>query len=112
MTAKRLKSIANAPDSSLGLPPPPPSHAPDPDTLRRVAAEAGRTMPPAIVRPERRTVLFNIKISEDLAFALADRAEAEGITQKQVVTRALAAAGLPVDPLDLEDRSPRRRRRV
>jgi hypothetical protein len=55
-------------------------------------------------------VLINVKVSEDLAVALAERAEAEGITQKQVITRALAAAGLPVDPLDLEDRTPRRRR--
>ena len=58
----------------------------------------------------RRTVLVNIKVSEGLAIALADRAQAEGITQKQVITRALHALGLPVDPLDLEDRSPRRRR--
>jgi hypothetical protein len=82
----------------------------DATTLRRVAAEAGRSEPPAIMRPERRTVLVNVKVSEALAIALADRAEAEGITQKQVITRALAAAGLPVDPLDLEDRTPRRRR--
>jgi hypothetical protein len=50
-----------------------------------------------------------VKVSEELAVALAERAEAEGITQKQVITRALAAARLPVDPLDLEDRTPRRR---
>ena len=67
-------------------------------------------MPPAVVRPTRRTVLINVKVSEDLAIALAERAEAEGVTQKQVITRALAAAGLPVDALDLEDRSPKRRR--
>ena len=67
-------------------------------------------MPPAVVRPTRRSVLINVKVSEDLAIALAERAEAEGVTQKQVITRALAAAGLPVDALDLEDRSPKRRR--
>jgi len=67
-------------------------------------------MPPAVVRPTRRSVLINIKVSEDLAIALAERAEAEGVTQKQVITRALAVAGLPVDALDLEDRSPKRRR--
>jgi hypothetical protein len=54
--------------------------------------------------------LINVKVSEDLAIALAERAEAEGMTQKQVITRALASAGLPVDALDLADRSPRRRR--
>jgi hypothetical protein len=82
----------------------------DPQTLRQVAADAGRVLPSAIVRPDRRTVLINVKVSEELAVALAERAEAEGITQKQIITRALAAAGLPVDPLDLEDRTPRRRR--
>jgi hypothetical protein len=82
----------------------------DTQTLRRVAADAGRVLPSAVVRRERKTVLINVKVSEELAVALADRAEAEGVTQKQVITRALAAAGLPVDPLDLEDRTPRRRR--
>jgi hypothetical protein len=82
----------------------------DAATLRRVAAEAERSEPPAVVRRERRTVIVNMKVSEDLAIALAERAEAEGITQKQIITRALAAAGLPVDALDLQDRSSRRRR--
>ena len=67
-------------------------------------------MPPAVVRPARRTVLVNVKVSEELALALVERAEAEGITQKQIIMRALAAAGLPVDTQDLEDRSRRRRR--
>ena len=58
----------------------------------------------------RRSVLIYVKVSEGLAIALAERAEVEGITQKQVITRALAAAGLPVDPLDVEDRTPRRQR--
>lgn len=84
----------------------------DASTLRRVAADAVRSEPPAVVRPERRTVLINVKVSEELAIALAERAEAEGVTQKQIITRALAAAGLPVDPLDLEDRTTRRRRRA
>ena len=82
----------------------------DAETLRQVAADAGRVLPSAVVRRERKTVMVNVKVSEELAIALAERAEAEGITQKQVITRALAAAGLPVDPLDLEDRTPRRRR--
>ena len=81
----------------------------DPETLRQVATESGRALPSAVVRRERKTVLINVKVSEELAVALAERAQAEGITQKQVITRALAAAGLPVDPLDLEDRTPRRR---
>lgn len=82
----------------------------DAATLRQVATDAGRVLPSAVVRRDRETVLINVKVSKELANALADRAVAEGITQKQVITRALAAAGLPVDPLDLEDRTPRRRR--
>jgi hypothetical protein len=66
-------------------------------------------MPPAVVLRTRRTVLINVKVDEALAIALAERAQAEGTTQKQIIMHALAAAGLPVNPLDLEDRTPRRR---
>jgi hypothetical protein len=48
-------------------------------------------------------------VSEDPAIVLAERAETEGITQKDVITRALATVGLPVDPLDLQDCTSRRR---
>jgi hypothetical protein len=65
-------------------------------------------LPPA-PQQKPKVVLLNVRVSERLALALAERAAAEGITRKQVVVRALAAAGLPVDPLDLEDRTPRRR---
>jgi hypothetical protein len=107
MAGNQLKSLAKAPQETL---PAGQSGRPDGTVLRRVAVDAGRSMPPATVRPGRRTVLINVKVSEDLAIALAERAEAEGMTQKQVITRALASAGLPVDALDLADRSPRRRR--
>ena len=49
------------------------------------------------------------KVAEETAIALARKAVAEGQTQKQIIVRALQSLGLPVDPLDLEDRSPRRR---
>jgi hypothetical protein len=107
MARNRLNSLAKVPQETT---PAGQSSRPDATALRRVAADAGRSLPPATVRPGRRTVLINVKVSEDLAIALAERAEAEGMTQKQVITRALASAGLPVDALDLEDRSPRRRR--
>jgi len=82
---------------------------PDAATLRRVAAEAERIEPPAVVRPSRKAVLINIKVAEETAIALARKAVAEGQTQKQIIVRALQSLGLPVDPRDLEDRSPRRR---
>ena len=107
MARNRLNSLAKVPQETT---PAGQSSRPDATALRRVAADAGRSLPPATVRPGRRTVLINVKVSEDLAIALAERAEAEGMTQKQVITRALASAGLPVNALDLEDRSPRRRR--
>jgi hypothetical protein len=107
MAKDRLKSVAkHSQDTAQAAL----NHRSDPTTLRRVAADTGRSMPPAIVRFGRRTVLINVKVSEELAIALAVRAKAEGMTQKQIITRALATAGLPVDALDLEDRSPRRRR--
>lgn len=81
-------------------------------TLRRVTTEAVRSEPPAVVRTERRAVLVNVKMAEQSAIALAKQAAAEGITQKQLICRALQAAGVPMDPLDLEDRTPRRRATV
>jgi hypothetical protein len=81
----------------------------DAATLRRVAAEAERREPPAVVRTPRRTVMVNIKLAESSAVDLARKAAAAGVTQKQWIARALAESGIEIDPLDLEDRSPRRR---
>jgi hypothetical protein len=85
-----------------------PQAAVDAPTLHRVVTASKRTEPPAMVGAEEPTVPINLKIKKGLATALAERAFAEGITQKQVITRALAQIGLPVDPSDLEDRSGRR----
>lgn len=106
MAKNQLKSLAKKPEVAV---PPQKAEGPDASVLRQVAADAGRSMPPAVVRPTRRTVLINVKVDETLAIALAERAQVEGITQKQVIMRALASVGLPVNPLDLEDRTPRRR---
>ncbi len=56
--------------------------------------------------------MVNIKLNENTAIDLANKAVTAGITQKQWIVRALAASGVEVDPLDLEDRSPRRRATV
>jgi hypothetical protein len=53
--------------------------------------------------------MVNVKMTEESAIALAQQAKAQGITQKQLVCRALQAAGVTIDPMDLEDRTPRRR---
>jgi hypothetical protein len=82
----------------------------DAATLRSVPNEAERSEPPAVVRTtERKAVLINFKLAEKTAIALAKRAQAEGMTQKQWLAHLLAKEGLPVDQADLEDRSPRRR---
>jgi hypothetical protein len=85
---------------------------PDAASLRRVADVAGQSLPPATPATGRRTVMINLKIGADLADAIAARAEKEGVTQKMLVCTALAQFGLPVDPLDLQDRTRRRLRGV
>lgn len=95
MATKQMKRVAKEPASS--------------SMLHHVAAEAGRALPPAVAVRGRRTVLVNVKMAEELAIALARKAAAEGLTQKQFICRALAAAGVPMDQLDLENRTPPRR---
>jgi len=56
--------------------------------------------------------MVNIKLDESTAIDLANKAVSAGVTQKQWIARALAASGVKVNPLDLEDRSPRRRATV
>jgi len=107
MARNALKSLSKELDTEP--PPAPPVDGPSANVLRQIAADAGRSLPPATVRTNRRTVLINVKVDEALAIALAERAQTEGVTQKQIIMRALKAAGLPVSPLDLEDRTPRRR---
>ena len=96
---KKLKLMAPVQDEALPAQPVGPPV--DPAASRRAAADAGSSL-------QRRTALINVKVSAHLAAALAQRAQAKGVTQKQVIMHALAAAGLPVDALDLEDRTPRR----
>src|SRR4051794_14358019 len=106
MARTPLKTLVKADGSTTSAPT---ADRPDARVLRQVAVDAGRVMPPAAVRPSRKTVLINVKVDEVLAIELAQRAQAQGLTQKQFIMRALAAAGLSVNPLDLEDRTPRRR---
>jgi len=96
MAAKQLKSVRNA-------------AAPTRAASRQIVSEVSHALPPVVARRARRTVLVNVKMAEESAIALAKQAAREGITQKQLICRALAAAGVPIDPLDLEDRTPRRR---
>jgi hypothetical protein len=82
----------------------------DAATLHRVAGQAGRELPAAVVRQDPgKIVLVNIKIREVSAVAIAQTAKRRGITQKQLVCNALQAAGVELHPFDLEDRTPPRR---
>lgn len=81
-----------------------------PDALREIAARADPTQPPAVMPAQEGSELLTLRVRTSLADAIREKAEAEGITAKMVITRALAAAGLPVSQVDLEDRTPRRRR--
>lgn len=82
-----------------------------------VAQQAG--LPPAALSPrppspappaEEELVQVNIRVRRALGDQLADRARAEGTTQKVLVCRALAAAGFDVHPDDLRATpAPRRR---
>lgn len=79
--------------------------------LKRIAG-ADQSQPPAVMPRIQRTVMVNFRLSEDLADALSAAAAHSGTTQKVIVARALASAGLRVPPEDLEDRTRRRRRYV
>jgi hypothetical protein len=110
MAAKKLKSLATTPTAAQDTAAPPPSPHLQPARLREIAEQMAPTQPPAIMPTRRSSMLINLRVETALADWLADRAAAEGTTQKVIITRALAAAGAPVSPRDLEDRTPRRRR--
>jgi hypothetical protein len=78
------------------------------EALRITAAEAP-ALPPAQVATSDRPTTLNLRLRESTVAALTARARQEGLTQKQLVCRALAAAGVAVAAPDLEDRTPRRR---
>lgn len=86
-----------------------------------VAQQAG--LPPAALAPgaprhaarapspaAEELVQVNIRVRPGLGDQLADRARAEGTTQKVLICRALAAAGFAVHPDDLRAPPPPRRR--
>lgn len=86
------------------------SSRPSAEEVLRVATEAAPTLPPAQVQGRDKASTLNLRVQESTVEALARTAREQGLTMKQVVVRALAGAGVPVAPLDLEDRTPRRGR--
>ncbi|MBV8091658.1 MAG: hypothetical protein JO110_00195 [Acetobacteraceae bacterium] len=107
---RKLKSVATAQAEPQAAPTPAPARRLQSAQLRQIAEQIAPTQPPAVMPTRRRSTLINFRAETLLADWLADRAAAESTTQKVIITRALAAAGAPVSPQDLEDRTPRRRR--
>jgi hypothetical protein len=83
---------------------------PDAAALLELASTANPAMPPAVM-PITGSDIVNLRLSIGLVDELDSAAEAEGTTRKVIITRALAAAGYRVPPHDLEDRTPRKRRK-
>jgi len=77
----------------------------------KVRSAARKKPPKAPPPPPIHRLQVNFTASEELVRALVERAEAGGTTQKQIIMRALLAAGLPVDGQDLQDRPTHPRRR-
>lgn len=110
MSAKGLKSAVARPSARESL-----------AAANAVAQEAG--LPPASLSPVTQAqstasalddhaelLQVNIRVRRALGDQLADRARAEGTTQKVLVCRALAQAGFDVHPDDLKATpTPRRR---
>ena len=79
------------------------------DEALRISAEQAPTLPPAqLSKPDPSTTL-NLRVRASTITALARKAKASGLTQKQLICRALAEAGVEVATEDLEDRTPRRK---
>jgi hypothetical protein len=94
--ARPLKTLRSNPPSAAAL---------------RQLAKADPTIPPAVM-PRTGGEVINLRLSSSLVDELDAAAEAGRTTRKVIITRALAKAGFHVPAHDLEDRTPRKRRRV
>ena len=86
------------------------SDRPDAAALRQLAT-ADPTIPPTVM-PRTGGEMINLRLSSVLVDELDAAAEAERTTRKVIITRALEKAGFHVPAHDLEDRTPRKRRRT
>ena len=104
-SARDALAAADAVAQRAGLPPAAlaPAVAPQPPT-------ATGNSPPVLSESGEELVQVNIRVRRGLGDQLADRARAEGTTQKVLICRALATAGFLVHPDDLRTTPPPRRR--
>lgn len=94
----------------------------DPEEAVRIARETAPHQPPALATapavalaasptPARMaSAMLAQRFTEPTLDSLARVARSKGLTQKQFIAQALAAAGVEVHPEDLRDRTPVRRR--
>ena len=85
------------------------SSRPSPEDALRIVDATAPTQPPAQVEQDDLATTLNLRVRQSTVDAITKVSREQGMTMKQVVARALAAAGVPVAPADLEDRTPRRR---
>lgn len=85
-----------------------PARPPAEEALR-ISAQQAPMLPPAQLAADDRATTLNLRLRTSTVAALARMAKETGQTQKQVVCRALADAGVEVAAGDLEDKTPRRR---
>ena len=87
---------------------------PTADEAMQIAAAIAPHAPPAVAEAaptyNETSVIVSMRLTEHTAAVLAQEADRQGITQRVLLARALAAAGLDVAPADLKERTPPRRR--
>lgn len=72
-----------------------------------VLAAAEVVAPAPVVEPEKdHSRPFHTKFRHSTVASLEAVAQARGMTMKQVIAHALVEAGVAVNPVDLEDRTP------
>jgi hypothetical protein len=82
---------------------------PSPEDALAIARTAAPNQPPTVISVQDRPSTLNVRMRSSSIEAITARARERGLTIKQVVCTALMEAGCTINPLDLEDRTPRRR---
>ena len=91
----------------------------EPEEAVRIARETAphhppvlATSPPPPAPSKVVSAMLAQRFTEPTLDSLARVARSKGLTQKQLIAQALAAAGVEVHPDDLRDRTPVRRRGI
>ncbi len=86
------------------------TNRPSAEDALAIARMTAPSQPSAQVADTDRPTTLNIRLRSSTVAAVTTRAQERGLTIKQVVSHALADAGVEVAEADMEDRTPRRRR--